>query len=311
MKAAALLLLTTFFLGGCGSAQRLAYSPEGAVLASTRHASFFAQGLCVTAGDVENSGIALSERTCAGLFDVTTGETLCAQNVYERVHPASLAKIMTALIAIENGDLTKTIVATANVGVRESGAQTIGLKEGDRMTLDQALHILLIYSANDVANFVAEGVAGSIERFAVLMNERARSLGATGCHFTNPHGLTDSGQYVTTYDLYLIFNAAMQYQEFREIIDTAQYASSYRRSDGTEVPVSISATNGFLTGAWAVPEGVTILGGKTGTTAAAGHCLIPYFTGRTGEEYVAVVMRTPDAATLQKEMTALLQNAAG
>ncbi|MCR5674400.1 MAG: D-alanyl-D-alanine carboxypeptidase [Lachnospiraceae bacterium] len=305
----ALLLILPLLLTGCGEALAAPYTPQTSeISSSTGRADFYASDLCVTPGDQQLDGVELSDRTCAGLFDVTHAETVYAKNVYERINPASLTKVMTALVALENGDLTKTIVAGPNVGITEKGAQKIGLKEGDRMTLDQALHILLIYSANDVANLIAESIAGSVDRFTQMMNDRAQSLGATGCHFTNPHGLTDDMHYVTTYDLYLIFYEAMQYREFRDIIDTAQYSSSYRTADGTEIPVDIGSTVGYLSGDFRVPEGVTVIGGKSGTTAAAGHCLILYLKDAAGTEYVSVVMRTPDAETLEKEMTLLMKN---
>lgn len=304
-------ILLAFCLGGCGAGSiPVPYTPSvhetGA--AAVQEVPFFAADLCVTEGDVNTIGISTAEHTCAGLFNVSTHETLYAKNVYERLNPASLTKVMTALVAIENGDLTKTITASANVTITERGAQKIGIKEGDSMTLDQALHILLIYSANDVAVMIAENVAGSVERFTQMMNEKARALGATGTHFVNPHGLTDKAHYVTAYDMYLIFYEAMQYTEFREIIDTAQYSSSYHQADGTEVPVDIRSTVGYLTGAYQVPEAVSVVGGKSGTTAAAGHCLILYLRDRAGQEYVSVVMHTPDAETLDKEMTMIMQN---
>ncbi len=303
-----LILTGVLLLTGCGSSLPMQFTPG---LAQTgvipRYAPFFAEDLCVPAGDEGITAASLGESTKAGLFNVTRKETVFAKDIYERINPASLTKIMTALIAIENGDLTRTVVATSNVVITERGAQKIGLQEGDRMTLDQALHILLIHSANDAAILVAESVAGSVDRFTQMMNERAKSLGATGCHFVNPHGLTDPDHYVTAYDLYLIFNEAMRYKEFREIIDTPHYLSSYHTADGTEIAVDIRSTNGYVTGAYKSPETVSIIGGKTGTTAAAGHCLIQLLQNARGEEYIAVVMKTGDADALVSEMDKLLQ----
>ena len=302
------ILLTSLLLCGCGDTYPEAFTaPIAEAGNKPRYAAFFAEDLCVPEGDVADNAIKVADDTTAGLFNLTKNKTVFAKDVYKRINPASLTKIMTALVAIENGDLTKTIVATPNVGSIESGAQRLGLKEGDRMTLDQALHILLIHSSNDVAILIAESVAGSVDRFARLMNERAQMIGATGCHFTNPHGLTESEHYVTAYDMYLIFNEAMKYKEFREIVNAAHYSSSYHNADGTEVPVDLHSTNSYLTGGFTVPEGVTIIGGKTGTTSAAGHCLILYTQNRAQEEYIAVVMGTPDAEALNREMTELMQ----
>ena len=300
-------LVIPLILCGCGSASPLPYEPVLNSATTPRTASFYAEKLCVPEGDVPRADLEFGEDICAGLFCVTTGETRYAKNVYEKINPASLTKIMTALVAIENGDLTKTITASANVNIQEKGAQKLGINEGDRMTLDQALHIMLIYSANDVAVMIAENIAGSVDRFAQLMNERAGSLGATGCHFVNPHGLTDREHYVTAYDLYLIFNEAMSYKEFRDIIDTPQYISSYRTADGTEVAVDIRNTNAYLSGEMEIPEGVTVIGGKTGTTAAAGHCLIMLSSDSAGNEYVSLVMKEPETRTLYTDMTRILR----
>ena len=100
------------------------------------------------------------------------------------------------------------------------------------MTLDQALHILLMYSANDVAMLIAENVGGTTERFIEMMNEEAKRLGATNTQFMNPHGLTQDGHYTTAYDLYLIFNEAVQYEAFSEIINMTNYQTTYYDKDG-------------------------------------------------------------------------------
>ena len=175
------------------------------------------------------------------------------------------------------------------------------------MTLDQALHILLIYSANDVANMIASNIGGSIDEFVELMNTEAKAIGATKSHFKNPHGLTAEDHYVTAYDMYLIFNAAMQYDAFSEIINMNSYSTSYLDSKGTSKEVNISTTNGFLNGNKAQPSGVTVIGGKTGTTTAAGHCLILLARDTTANPYIVVVMRDTDSGTLYEDMTQLLK----
>ena len=180
----------------------------------------FASDLCVADADLSSSGFEIGDTASGGLFDLSKKETLYARNVNEKVHPASLTKVMTALVALKNGSLDQVLVAGSDVYVNESGAQKIGLKEGDRMTLDQALRILLIYSANDVANMIASNLGGgSIDNFVQMMNVEAVKIGATNSHFANPHGLTAEEHYVTAYDMYLIFNASMEYDAFNEIIN--------------------------------------------------------------------------------------------
>lgn len=200
--------------------------------------------------------------------------TLYAKNVHERLYPASLTKVMTALVALENGSVDSVLTASANVRNLESGATKCGLAEGDQMTLDQALHLLLISSANDAAVMIAEGIAGSVEAFADLMNEKALSLGATNTHFTNPHGLSDEEHYTTVYDMYLIMDAAVDYSLFNEIIGMDSYTTVYTQAGGTPKEITVSNSNYYLRGEAEVPSGITVLGGKTGTTSAAGSCLI-------------------------------------
>jgi len=159
-------------------------------------AKSFASGLCVTSGDVFGDGsLDLSSCESAVLCDLNNHEVLYSQNVFNRLYPASLTKAMTALVALKYGSLDQTLIATENVKIHETGAQLAGIKEGDSMTLYQALRVLMLYSANDVAMLIAEGVGGTVDHFVEMMNEEAAALGATGTHFANPHGLTDSEHY--------------------------------------------------------------------------------------------------------------------
>ena len=142
------------------------------------------------------------------------------------------------------------------------------------MTLDQAVHALLIASGNDVAVLIAEGVSasvngtsGSVEEFVELMNQEAQAIGATNCHFMNPNGLTQEGHYVTAYDLYLIFQEALKYELFNQIIQMNSYSTVYTAADGSEKTLEIENSNLFLRGTYEPPANVTVVGGKTGTTS--------------------------------------------
>lgn len=302
-------LLSITALSACGSSSyAIPYSPDSIYTSiSSDMVDTFASDLCVVGSDITDGSISMSKNSCAGLFDLNKRETLYALNVNEQVDPASLTKIMTALVALKYGSLDQILTATKAVNINEAGAQLIGLKEGDTMTLDQALHILLIYSANDAGMLIADNIGGGTDAFVELMNQEAREIGATKCHFTNPHGLTADDHYVTAYDMYLIFNAAMQYDEFQEIINMSSYSTVYSRSDGSSVEVNIKSTNGYLRGDRSAPSTITVIGGKTGTTNAAGHCLILLAKDSSGNPYIAVIMRAEDGDTLYSEMTALLE----
>lgn len=268
--------------------------------------STFAEDLCVVSEDIMPEDVELATASAAGLFDINNGEVLYAKNVYEKLHPASLTKVMTALVALKYGNPEDILTASANVKIDESGAQLCGVKPGDSMTLDQALHILLMYSANDVAIMIAEHIGGSVEGFAAMMNEEAKSIGATNCNFVNPHGLTDDNHYVTAYDIYLIFNEAVKYDLFTEIIHMASYNTVYHDSTGNEKEVSIKSTNWYLNGTCVMPEKVTVIGGKTGTTNAARSCLVLLSKDTSGNPYISVILSAESRDVLYAEMTELL-----
>ena len=305
-------VLILVLIMGCTGCAGFSYSSKYTVTSSSkdsRNALYyptFASDLCVVDSDIEGSGFDINEHACAGLFDLRKKETLYARNVNMQVQPASLTKVMTALVALKYGTLDQVLVAGSDVYVTESGAQKISLKEGDKMTLDQALRILLIYSANDVANLIASNICGSIEEFVAMMNREAIEIGATNSHFANPHGLTADEHYVTAYDMYLIFNAAMEYDIFSEIINMTEYSTTYTTASGSGKDISIANTNSFLKGDRQPPSGVTVIGGKTGTTNAAGHCLILLARDTSGNPYIAVIMRDIDHGSLYTDMTSLL-----
>lgn len=270
-----------------------------------RVASAFASDLCVVSDDISAADLEITASS-AGLFDINNKNTIYAKNVHEKLYPASLTKIMTALVALKHGTSDMMLTATANVKILESGAQVCGIKEGDRMTLDQALHLLLINSANDAAIMIAEEIAGSVEAFADMMNEEALALGATNTHFVNPHGLSDDNHYTTAYDMYLIMNEAVNYGLFNEIIHMDSYSTVYTDKNGASKEISVKSTNYFIQGTAEAPDGITVLGGKTGTTNAAGHCLILLSRDASGNPYISVIMRADSRDELYEQMTDLL-----
>lgn len=299
---------------GCGSqAYSLPYSPDSSISSyrmldirdEVPSAKPFAADLCVVSGDVSPAGLQL-ESASGALFDLKGGNTIYAKNVHAQLAPASLTKILTALTAIKRGSLDTVITVSGNVKIAESGAQVCGLKQGDQLTLSQALHLMLINSANDAAIAVAEGVAGSVEAFAEMMNEEARAIGATNTNFVNPHGLSAENHYTTAYDMYLILNEAVKHEAFNQIILMPQYTTSCVTASGTSREFSVKSTNLYLQGEKQAPERVTVLGGKTGTTNAAGHCLALVSQNTTGHPFISIIMRSDSRDRLYEQMTDLL-----
>ena len=313
INASVLFLSAVFLITGCGqTSYDMPYTADYEVssfrivnLEEERGTAVpFASDLCVVNTDV-GSGVELTA-SAAGLFDLNNRNTIYAKNVHEKLYPASLTKVMTALIALKHGSSDMMLTATPNVKNLEAGAQVCGINSGDQMTLDQALHLLLINSANDAAVMIAEGIAGSVEAFAHMMNEEALSLGATNTHFVNPHGLPDDNHYTTAYDMYLIMNEAVNYGLFNEIIHMDSYTTVYTDKNGASKEITVNSTNFYITGTAQAPSGVTVLGGKTGTTNAAGHCLILLSRDSSSNPYISVIMRADGREELYGQMTDLL-----
>lgn len=313
-KGLILLCILTMTFCGCGKSDyafeysKNHHTSSFNIISSTtpQTLSTFASDICVVTSDIASDDFAVEDESAAGLFDVNSNEVIYAKDANEMLYPASLTKVMTALVAIKNANMDDILVATENVRITESGATLIGLKSGDTMTLNQALHILLINSSNDVANLIAENVAGDIESFVQMMNEEAVRLGATNTNFTNPHGLSDSNHYTTVYDMYLIFNEAIKYDVFNEIIHMQSYETVYYDSRGREKEVSISTTNMFLRGNYTAPNNMTVVGGKTGTTDMSGHCLMILAKDISGNPYIGVILRASSRDLINKEMVQML-----
>lgn len=270
-------------------------------------AESFASDLCVTATDVlDGTDVDLTDTATGALFDLNQRNVLYAKNIHEKLYPASLTKVMTALVVLKYGKLEDTITVTDSVNITESGAQLCGLEEGDTITVDQALHALLINSANDAAVALAEHIGGTVEGFAEMMNQEAMAIGATNSHFVNPHGLSDDNHYVTAYDMYLIFNEAIKYERFTQIIQMTSYETIYHDKEGEEKKLSFQTTNQYLQGVYDAPSNVTVIGGKTGTTNAAGNCLVIYAKDTSGNPYISVILRAKEREIIYGQMTDIL-----
>ena len=313
---AAILCAAAVLTAGCGSTgYDMAYKLNNDVssfqlagtAASQETLTPFASDLCVAGErDITTAGVSLPEAGAAALFDQKNLETLYAKNVNEQLNPASLTKVMTALVAIRHGSPDQMLTASENVKITEPGATLCGLNPGDQMTMDQALHILLLQSANDVAVMIAEGIAGSVDAFVALMNEEAARIGATNSSFTNPNGLTEDGHYMTAYDMYLIFQEALQYELFNQIIQMSTYPTTYRDRNGGEKTLELKNSNRYLRGTWELPNNVTVIGGKTGTTTAAGSCLVLLSKGSDGTPYISIILKASSGDQLYTDMNRLL-----
>lgn len=267
----------------------------------------FAKELCVSAEDVALDGFdGDSSLGAAGLFDIKNQKVLYADRIHDRLYPASTTKILTAYLALKHGNMDDIVTISENAVNLDSDAQVCGLKAGDKIRLYDLICGLLLYSGNDAAIAVAEHISGSVEAFVEQMNQEAQALGATNSHFVNPHGLHDEEQYTTAYDLYLMFNACVRNPTFVDIISQKSYSASITGADGTVRAEEWIPTNYYSAGEAAVPEGVNILGGKTGTTDEAGSCVILYNQDMEANPYISIIMGANDKTILYDDMTKLL-----
>ena len=271
--------------------------------------TLFASDLCVAPEDITpEGGPDTSALKAAGLFDINQAQTDYAYGLHEKVYPASITKIMTALVAIKNADLSETVTVSSNAdsGKFAADEQTCGIKAGDNLTLKDLLYGLLLYSGNDNAVAIAEHVGGSIEEFANLMNAQAEELMAVNTHFVNPNGLHDENHYTTAYDLYLIFNECIKHEEFVEMIQASSYQADVTGADGSTRQITWEPTSYYALGDAKLPENATIIGGKTGTTLKAGNCLILLEESKEGEPFISIVMGANTKELLYQNMTVLI-----
>ncbi|MDR2670132.1 MAG: D-alanyl-D-alanine carboxypeptidase [Oscillospiraceae bacterium] len=223
------------------------------------------------------------------LVDSDSGEVLFEKNIRERAYPASLTKIMTALLALERGKLDDLLTASATAFAdMVPGGSTQNIQEGEVMTLENYLYCALISSANEACNVIAEYVSGSVEAFVALMNERAAQLGCENTQFVNTHGLPDENHYTTAWDIYLITREAMKHPEFMIICNTA--AKAIPPTNKWEKERALYTTNHLISNnterqyLYYPAKGI-----KTGHTNAAGYCLVSS-AEKNGLYFISVVM---------------------
>jgi D-alanyl-D-alanine carboxypeptidase len=274
----------------------------------TEVAEYFAEDLAVIPDELNHMVEESISATSGLVINSTDNEVIYANNIYERLNPASLTKLITALVVLKHADLTDTVTISYNAShITESGAKLCGFKEGDKITMGTLLNSLLIYSGNDAGVAIAEHVSGSVEKFAKLMNETAASVGAVHSNFVNPHGLHDDNHYTTAYDLYLVFNELLKFDDFIAIINQSSYTATYEDASGQEVAKEFATTNRYLKGTEETPEGVTVVGGKTGTTSKAGNCLIICSKNIENKSYISLILQADSGDSLYDQMTHLLE----
>lgn len=265
----------------------------------------FASDLCVISGETQDGDSSLTAEAGA-LFNVSDGSVVYSKNAYDKLYPASTTKVMTAILLLEEGNLSDQVTVTEDAVITEAGATLAGINPGDVLSMEQLLYGLMMPSGNDAANAIAVHMEGSLDAFADRMNEKAVELGATQTHFMNANGLNHEDHYTTAYDLYLIFNEALKNPKFKEVIGTPTYTANYVNAAGEAVTKTWNTGNRYQKGDVATPSGLMVLGGKTGTTQAAGYCLIMASDDSQGKEYISVVLKAGSRTDLYSNMTQII-----
>jgi len=271
----------------------------------------YATSLSVANTDVNETGFTPSESLMRiGLFDLNNREVLYAKDIHTSLYPASTTKIVTALVALEYGNLEDVVTISKSAAAASFAwnEQVCGLIEGEQVTLFDLLNGLILHSGNDTSVAIAEHISGNVPDFCELMNQKAKEIFATRTNYVNPHGLHDDDQYTTVYDLYLIFNEAINNETFMKIIENPSYTMTLTASNGTRREIKCDATNYYAFNKVTRPTAATVIGGKTGTTNEAGSCVVLYSLDPEGNPYISVVMNASSRAVLYNDMTNLINS---
>lgn len=218
----------------------------------------------------------------AVLIEATSGTVIYEKNAHEMRPMASTTKIMTALVALEKSDLTKTVtISEKAVGVEGS---SIYLYRNEKLSMEDLVYALMLESANDAAAAIAVELAGGIDEFADMMNSKASELELNSTHFTNPHGLDNSEHYTTAYDLARLAAYSMNNEQFCKIVSTYKRVIPLKESEGARLLLNHNKLIKRYDGA---------IGVKTGFTKKSGRCLVSA-AERDGVRFIAVTLNAPD-----------------
>lgn len=237
------------------------------------------------------SGPNKSKLSCdsAIVMELSTGSILYKKNIHKQHYPASITKIMTAMLTAENCSMNETVKfsESAVYGI-ESGSSTIYTEVGEKLTVEQCLYAIMLESANEVCLGVGEHISGSISNFVDKMNQRVKELGLKNTHFNNPNGLPDPKHYTTAYDMAVIAREAMNNPTFRKVAGTRSYTMP--KTNKHKVQRVWNNHHQMING-YKYPkyEYKYCIGGKTGYTHAARNTLVTY-AEKDGMELVCVIM---------------------
>jgi len=244
---------------------------------------------------------------CCFVLNTTKNKLEFGYRMLNKVYPASITKLLTALITLKYCNMDEKVTISEEVAALSRGSNA-ELEEGDNISVYNLLLCLLTVSANNVGVALAEHIAGSEEAFVELMNEELKKIGCANTHFANAHGLHDTEHYTTPYDMYLVLQQCIKYEDFMSIMHVTKANYEYINAAGETVERTVETTNCFKLGKYELPEGITILSGKTGTTPNAGYCLMMEVENEKGTKYILAVYHAENEAKLYEKMYDLMTN---
>ncbi len=326
-KITALLLVCVLLFGctGCGKKKKSLlgdYQSKDSVVhqdvgaqCEARYAPLLSQFfLCNIDHDMLTTDYVFDEektdrKGSAFVINRTKNELVFGYRMDELFYPASITKLMTALVTLNRCDPDEKVVITKEMAEFSRGSVE-ELKEGDVLTVHDLLLCMLVSSANNAAVALAIHVAGSESAFVELMNQEMRKLGGLNTNFANASGLHDDKHKTTPYDMYIVYQECTKYKEFREIIALTEKRYNYTDAKGAQRSRTVKTTNCFkLTDPkhhYDYPDSIVILGGKTGTTNYAGYCMILHVRNSYGTEYILGVFRAETEEKLYHKLNDLL-----
>lgn len=254
--------------------------------------------------DVNINKVTTNSSACL-LMDAKSGKILYAKNANQKMYPASTTKLMTAILALENCKLTDVATVSHNaIFSIPAGYSHASLKEGEELTIEQLLNVLLIPSANDAAVVLAEHISGSVEGFSKLMNQKAKDLGCTNTNFVNPNGIHNKNHYSSAHDLALIGKYAMKFSDIMRIAMVKQYTlpttNKYHKTDRifntTNVLINNESMNPYY---YPYTTGL-----KTGYTGSSGYCIVS--TAKKDDmELIAVILDSNSVSSRYQDCKSL------
>ena len=233
------------------------------------------------------------QSTAAILINSRTGEVLWEKSAHQQMYPASITKILTTTLLLENAEPSE--VAVPSILAEKTRGSSLYLRRGQKITVENLLYALMLQSANDGSVVAAEHVAGTVEAFATMMNMKAQEVGALNSNFTNPHGLPDDNHLTTAYDMAMIARYAMRDERFRALATTSRHTIAWPDSETQYLRNRIPLFSTY--------DGM--LGVKTGYTASAGRTFVGA-AERDGLELITVVLQASSGDQIWEDTIALL-----